>query len=55
MVTENQIKHIVRQETLFAGIRKPIKSRDVQDLTGFKKTCQVLAVLVCESLKPKWS
>ena len=25
---EDQIKHIIREETLFAGIRKPVKSRE---------------------------
>ncbi len=27
MEQENQVKHVVREETLFAGIREPIKSR----------------------------
>ena len=28
MERENEVKHVVRQETLFAGIRSPIKSRE---------------------------
>ena len=25
---ENNVKHVIREETLFAGIREPIKHRD---------------------------
>ncbi len=25
---DNQVKHVVREETLFAGIRAPIKTRE---------------------------
>ena len=28
MEQENKVKHVIREETLFAGIRKPIKSRE---------------------------
>lgn len=44
MERENKVKHVVREETLFAGIRKPIKNREelipriqeVTDLCGDK-------------------
>jgi hypothetical protein len=49
MERENKVKHLIREETLFAGIRKPIKNR-AELIPRIKEVTEICGNKICGPL-----